>query len=97
MKCDVTDVDPGTDRDGKGLDGTIEVLVVKRVFVMPHASGRGGDLVAHDPDTIVPVIRFNLVYHCAGPSFDRWLLAHCGPNRRKAEKGRTAANTILLV
>ena len=59
------------------LDGAIEVLVIERIFIMPDAGVRSCHFVTHEPDAIVAVIRFLLIYRGAGPSHDGWLLAHC--------------------
>jgi hypothetical protein len=38
VKLDVTDVDAGSQRHGERLYGTIKILIVERVFVVPDAS-----------------------------------------------------------
>src|SRR5439155_23511220 len=52
MKSDVTDVDSSSYRHSERLNGSIEVLVIERVLIMPHASRWVGYLPAHEPDTI---------------------------------------------
>jgi len=78
MKTDVRDVYSRSNRHAKRLDGPIEVLVVQRVFIVPHASGGVRDFVAHEPDAIGAWSRLNLVYRRTGPSHNRRLLSHGG-------------------
>ena len=97
VKADVGDAYSRPNRHGERLDRAIEVLVVQRVFIVPDASGGVGDFVTHEPDTIVEVIGFELVYRGTGPGHDRWLLAHGGANSGKGEGGRAATDVIPLV
>ena len=60
------------------LDGTIQVLVIKRVLIVPDSGGWVGYFVTHEPDTIVAVIRFDLIYRRASPSCNGRLLSHGG-------------------
>ena len=77
MKLDVTDVNSGSQWNAERLDGAIEVLVIERVLIVPYAAVWSCHLVAHEPDTIVAVIGFDLVYRCICPSHDGRLLSHC--------------------
>ncbi len=38
MKSDISDVHSGSQRYGERLDGTIEVLVIEGVLIVPYAS-----------------------------------------------------------
>ena len=88
VKSDVRDVYSGSERHAERLDRAIEVLVIERVFIVPDASSRVGDFVAHEPDTIVEVIGFELVYRRTSPSRDRGMLSH-GGSRTSKTKGLT--------
>ena len=86
VKPDVRDVYSGSERHGEGLDRAVEVLVVKRVFIVPNASGRIGHLVTHEPNPVVSGIRLELVHSCSPerlPSLNGSLHAHGGSGRRK--------------
>jgi hypothetical protein len=58
------------------LNSAIQVLIVKRIFIMPDASSGVGYFVPHKPDVIVARIRLNLVHGRASPSHDGRLHAH---------------------
>ena len=62
-KPDVGDIYSGSNRHSERLDAAIEVLVVKRVLVVPDAGSWIGNFVTHEPDTIVSRIRLELS-HC---------------------------------
>ena len=76
VKPDVTDIDSRSQRNSERLNGPIEVLVIEGVLVVPDASRRVGHLVTHEPDTIVAVIWFDLIYRRTSPSFNGRLLSH---------------------
>src|SRR5262249_27923772 len=76
MKIDVRNVYSGSNRHAERLDRAIEVLVIERIFIVPHASAGVRDFVAHEPNTIIAVIRFDLVYCRTGPSRDCRLRSH---------------------
>ena len=88
VKADVGDVYSGCEGHAERLDGAVEVLVIERVFIVPDASAGVGDFVAHEPDTIVEVIGFELVYRRTSPSRDRRMLSHGGSSTSKT-KGLT--------
>ena len=92
VKIDVSDIDSRSHRNGKGLDGTIQVHVKKSVFIVPHAATQVGDFVTHEPDTIVARIGIDLSHRRVSPSLDGRLHSHRGSRRRKGEIVRTAAN-----
>jgi len=86
VKPDVRDVYSGCERHAEGLDPAVEVLVVQRVFIVPDASSRVADFVAHKPNPIVSWIGLDLVHSCAPerlPSLNGSLHAHGGAGRRK--------------
>ena len=87
MKPDVTDVDSGSQWHAEGLNGAIQVLVIKSVLIVPNASSRVGHLVTHEPDAIVARIRLDLIYCRARPA--QALMAGCirtvRAERRKRE------------
>jgi len=76
VKSDVTDIDARPKGHAERLDGSIQVLVIKRVFIMPDSGGWVGYFVTHEPDPIVAVIRFDLIYRGASPSCNGRLLPH---------------------
>jgi hypothetical protein len=78
MKSDVRNVYSGSKRHAERLDGTIEVLVIERVFIVPDASSGVRDFIAHKPDAIVSRVRLKLVYRRASPSCNGGLLPHGG-------------------
>jgi hypothetical protein len=96
VKPDVADVRSAYGH-AEGLNGPIEVLVIERVLIVPDASRGVCDFVTHEPDPIVAWIRFDLVYGCARPSVNGWLLSHGGANRAKTEIRRAATHAMLLV
>ena len=97
MKSDVRYIYPWSKRHGEGLDGAIEVLVVKRVFIVPDAGTGVRHFKAHKPDAIVSWIRLSPKYGRPSPREDSWLLAHSGANGTKTEGCRAATHVIPLV
>ena len=53
VKADITDVDAVANRDSKGLDSSIEVLVIQGVVIMPNTGRRVSDLVTQEPNTVI--------------------------------------------
>src|SRR3984893_7520566 len=78
MKADVRDVYSGSNRHAKRLDGPIEILVVERVFIVPHASGGVRHFIAHKPNTVGSGGGLDLVSRRTGPSRNARLLSHGG-------------------
>ena len=68
------------------MNRSIEILVIHREFIVPDSGGGVGYFVAHEPDTIVAVIRFDLSYHRASPGSNGRLLPMGGAYRSKAER-----------
>ena len=97
VKTDVTDIDARPKGHAERLDGSIQVLVIKRVFIMPDSSRRAGHFVADEPNAIVAWIRLDPVSRCARPSHYRWLHSHRVTNWGKKEIRRTATDRKLLI
>lgn len=93
VKRDVSKGNSRSQWNAEGLNGTIEVLVIKRVLIVPHAIAQVGYFVTHKPDTIVARIGFELAHRCAGPGFDGGLFSHGGTGQRKAESGRSTGDS----
>jgi len=79
------------------LNRAIEVLVIERVLVMPDASRRIGHLITHEPDAIVAVIWFDLIYCRASPGFDGRLLALSGTYGIEGERLVDSSYAVLFV
>ena len=85
MKSDVRDVYSWPNGYAERLDGTIEVLVIERVFVMINTGRRVRHLVTHEPNSVVARIGFELIHRRASPSHDGRLRSHGGGCGRKAK------------
>src|SRR5262245_54117721 len=102
VETDVADVSSKSYRHAEGSNGTIEVLVVNRVFIVPDTSRRVGYLIADNPIALVALVRFQLIYHPDGPRHDSWLLAHggtcCTETKRlgNPEYGVLAVGSIVI-
>jgi hypothetical protein len=98
MKPNVSDIDARSYRHGERLNRPIEVLVIERILIVPHAATQVGYFVTHEPDPIGPWGRFDRVAHSrTSPSFNRRLLSMGAARRTEAESRRAAANSVLLV
>jgi len=79
MKLDVTDVHSRSHRHAEGLDGAIQVLVIKRIFIVPHAATQVGHFVTHEEDAVASRRRsrswLDLIYRRTCPSRNRWVLS----------------------
>src|SRR5882724_10535824 len=64
MEPEVTDI-RATHWHAKGSNSTIEVLVVKRILIVPDSGRRVGHLVTHEPDSIVARVGLHLCHCCA--------------------------------
>jgi hypothetical protein len=96
MKSDVSDIDASSYGHGERLNPAIEVLVIERVLIVPHAAAQVGYFVTHEPDTIGTRSRFDLIYCRTCPCLNSGLLPHRRSNLRKREIGG-AANAVLTV
>ena len=76
MKADVANVHSGNQRHTEGLDRAIEVLIVERVFVMPHTGTGVSYFVTHKPNAVVAWIGFGLADNRARPGHNRRLHLH---------------------
>src|SRR4029078_3584745 len=97
MKSDVRDVYSWPNGYAERLDGTIEVLVIERVFIVPDACAGVRHFKAHEPDAVVSRVRLSPIHRRAGPCHDRWLLAHGGARGAKGEGCGAATEVITLV
>lgn len=79
------------------MNGSIKILVVKRVLIVPDAGGRVAHFVTHEPNSIVMRIGLNLIYRRASPGFDSWLLTHRAAYRTKTKRLVDAGYRVLLV
>ena len=70
VKVDVADVNPRSQRHAERLNRTVEVLIIKGVFVMPHTGTWVSHLVTHKPDSVVAWIGFDLADRCPSPGHD---------------------------
>ena len=70
VKVDVADVNPRSQRHAERLNSAVEVLVIHRVFVMPHTGTWVSHFVAHKPNPVVAGIGFDLADCRAGPGHD---------------------------
>jgi hypothetical protein len=62
MEFDVTYVNSSSQRNTKGLDSAIEVLVIQGIFIMPDSWTWVTHFVTHEPDAVVTGIRLVLAY-----------------------------------
>jgi len=98
MKSDISDVHSGSQRYGERLDGTIEVLVIERVLIVPDTGGWTCDLVAHEPDTVSSGSGLDRIAHRrASPSFNGGLLSHGGAYGLKTERLIDSDYAVLTV
>src|SRR4029453_2046266 len=96
MKPDVSHVHSRSYRHSESLNSTIQVLVIQRVFIVPHATTQVGDFVTHEPDAVSAWSRFDLVYRRAGPRNDGWLHSLGGTIFIETEVGRTAYSVFTV-
>jgi hypothetical protein len=97
VKPDVTHVNSGSYRQSERLDGTIQVLVIERVLIVPRATAQVGYFIAHEPDTIIAMIWFDLIYRRASPGFNRWVFPVSGAHWTEAESSRSATHCVLFI
>jgi hypothetical protein len=97
MKVDVTHVDPRSYGHAERLNGAIQVLVIKRVFIVPNPGSRISHFVTHEPDTISAWSGLDLVYRRASPSFNGWLFSHCVASATKTKGLVDSGYSVLTV
>jgi len=71
------------------LNRAIEILVIKRVLIVPDSRRRVGHFKPHEPNAIVAWIWFDLI-HCRArrcPGLDSGLHSHCATDSCKREIG----------
>ena len=76
VKVDVADVNRRSQRHAERLNRTVEVLIIKRVFVMPYTGTWVSHFVTHKPNPVVAWIGFGLVDRRATPGHDGRLHLH---------------------
>lgn len=87
MKTDIADVHSGRERHAKGLNGAIEILVIKSILIVPDPRAGIGHFVAHKPDAIITWVWLSLVYNGSCPSRDGRLHPNRRTNSRECEAG----------
>ena len=97
MKSDVADVNARAQRHCERLNAAIEVLIVERILIMPDSDGRVAHFVTHEPNTVVAVIRVDLIHRRASPGCDRWLLTHRATNGAETKGLIDSTYSVLLV
>ena len=100
VKHDVSDIDASSYRHGERLNRPIEVLIIQRVFIMPHAATQVGYFVTHEPNPIGSVSRFDLIYKrtiYASPNHNGRLFLHGGAGLLKAKGSGSATHGIPTV
>ena len=108
MKSDVSHVDSRPYRHAKSLDGAIQVLVIKRVLIVPDASIGTCHFVTDEENTVAsqrwPRRWLDLIYRCTRPSFNGRFLSHGGAglakNERRVDSGygvRTIGSVVIHV
>ena len=94
IETNVADVSSKSHRHAERLNGTIQVLVIDGIFIMPDTSRRVGYFKAHKPNTIVAWIRFVLTYCRASPRHHGRLLSH---GRTRGIKTKRLVNSEYAV
>jgi len=101
MKSNIADCNSGSERDGERLNRAIEVLVIERVLIVPHAATQVGYFVTHEPNPVAsrrrPWSRFDLIYRRTSPSFNGRLLSHRVANEIKGERLVDSKHAALTV
>jgi hypothetical protein len=97
MKPDIAYVNSRSGRNAERLNTAIQILVIKRVFIVPDAGTGVRHFKAHEPNTIVAMIRFDLIYRRASPGFNCWLLTHGAANGSKTKGLVDSSYGVLLV
>lgn len=97
VKPNVTNVNSRSQRHAERLDRSIEVLVIKRVFIVPDACRRIRHFVAHEPNAIIARIWFHLDYRCPCPSHDSRLHSHRRCLGTKGERRVDAAYAVPTI
>ena len=96
MKADVTYIGAKPQRDTEGLNGTVQVLIVQSVLVVPNFGTWVCDLICHKPDAVGSRVRLDLIHRGARPCLDGRLHSQCVTDWREREIS-SAAHAILAV
>ena len=97
MKPDIADVNSRSGRNAERLNTAIQILVVKRVFIVPDAGSGVRHLKAHEPNTVVAVVRLDLIYRRTSPGFNRWLFTYRAAHRTETKRLINSTHVVLLV
>src|SRR5439155_25314143 len=101
MKSDISDVHSGSQRYGERLDGTIEVVVIERVLIVPDACRWVGHFVAHEPDTVSSGSGLDRIAHRrASASFNGGLVSpggHDGVENEQLRESACAVRDVRMV
>jgi hypothetical protein len=104
MKVDVSDIDSRSYRHGERLNRPIEVLVVHCVLIVPDPGVWSRHLVTDEENAVASRRRsrswLELIYEGAiraSPGHNCRLLSMGAARRIKAESGRAAADSVLLI
>ena len=97
METDASYVYPWSKRYSEGLDAAIKVLVIERILIVPYASGWAGHFVTHKPNTIIAVLRFDLIYARVCPGFNGWLLTHSAAHGTESKRLVDSSYRVPLV
>ena len=83
----------------EGLNGAIQIHVIKRILIVPDSCRRVRYFITHKPNPIVTWIALDMVYCCTSsrPSDDRRLHTHGRSSCRKGEKRGPAAHRELTI
>ena len=97
MKPDIADVNSRSGRNAERLNTAIQVLVVQRVFIVPDSGRRMTHFETHEPNTIVTVIRFDLIHSRAGPGLYGWLFTYRAADGTETKRLINSTHVVLLV
>ena len=96
VKSDIAHRDPRSQRHTEGLNGTIKILVIERVFIMPNASHRACHLVGNECTAIDSRLGLDRVDGRSRPGGEGSGRSHRGSHSCKGET-RRAADAKLAV
>jgi len=81
----------------EGLDGSIQVLIVDGVLVVPNSGIWPRHFVTDEENAIVSRIGFDLIYRRTGPSSNAGLLSHGGAHASKTKGLVDSGYAVLTV
>ena len=97
METNIAQRNADSNRNTKGLNTTIEILVIDRIFIVPYACGRIGHFINDLADAVDSAFRFDRNVSSTGPRIDCRLLANRGSGRRKGERAGSSRNAIRSI